>query len=123
MFPSPFVVLGAAGSTSPIPAKRSKTMATAVITPTTHEAPGQPGSPVELKDRYDNFIGGEWIAPTTGEYRENLAPATGQPFCEVAHSGPADVELALDAAHAAKASWAAQSPAERAAVLDAIADA
>jgi aldehyde dehydrogenase len=98
-------------------------MATAVITPTTHDVPGQPGSPVELKDRYDNFIGGEWIAPTTGEYRENLAPATGQSFCEVAHSGAADVELALDAAHAAKASWAAVSPAERAAVLDAIADA
>src|SRR4051794_26654461 len=98
-------------------------MATTVIAPTIYEAPGRPGSPVELKDRYDNFIGGEWIAPTTGEYRENLPPATGLPFCEVAHSGPADVELALDAAHAAKADWAAVSPAERAAVLDAIADA
>jgi len=78
---------------------------------------------VELKERYDNFIGGEWIAPTTREYRENLTPATGQPFCEVAHSAPADIELALDAAHAAKDAWGSRSPAERAAVLDAVADA
>ena len=39
-----------------------------------YEAPGSPGSPVELKDRYENFIGGEWVPPTTGEYRENLTP-------------------------------------------------
>ena len=90
---------------------------------TTYEAPGQPGSPVVLKDRYDNFIGGAWIAPTTGEYRENVAPSTGEPFCEVAHSAPEDIELALDAAHAAKDDWAARSPADRAAVLNKVADA
>jgi len=98
-------------------------MTTTLTTPTTYEAPGRQGSPVELQDRYENFIGGKWVAPTTGEYRDNLSPVTGQAFCQVAHSGPADVELALDAAHAAKAEWAAVSPAERAAVLDAIADA
>jgi aldehyde dehydrogenase len=86
-------------------------------------APGESGSPVELKDRYDNFIGGEWVAPTTGEYRENLTPSTGEPFCEIAHSGDADIELALDAAHAAKDDWGKRSPAERAAVLNAAADA
>jgi aldehyde dehydrogenase len=86
-------------------------------------APGESGSPVELKDRYDNFIGGEWRPPTTGEYRENLTPSTGQAFCEVAHSGPEDIELALDAAHAAKEEWGRRSPAERAAVLNAMADA
>jgi aldehyde dehydrogenase len=89
----------------------------------TYAAPGEYGSPVELKARYDNFIGGEWVPPTTGAYRSNLTPGTGHPFCEVASSGPADVELALDAAHAAKDEWAKRSPAERAAVLDAIADA
>ena len=93
------------------------------IESTTYAAPGEAGSPVELKARYDNFIGGEWVAPTTGEYRENLTPATGEPFCEVADSTPADIELALDAAHAAKDAWGRRSPAERAAVLDAIADA
>src|SRR5471032_2489178 len=90
---------------------------------TTYEAPGQPGSPVELLERYENFIGGEWIAPTTGEYRENLTPSTGEPFCEVAHSGAQDIELALDAAHAAKDDWGERSPADRAAVLTEVADA
>ena len=90
---------------------------------TTYAAPGHPDSPVTLRERYDNFIGGEWVAPTTGRYRADVTPTTGQPFCEVASSGPQDIELALDAAHAAKDAWAARSPAERAAVLDAIADA
>jgi aldehyde dehydrogenase len=90
---------------------------------TTYEAPGKPGSPVPLKDRYENFIGGDWIAPTTGEYRDNVTPSTGEPFCEVAHSGGQDIELALNAAHAAKEEWGSRSPAERAAVLNAVADA
>ena len=67
-----------------------------------YAAPGRAGSPVELKDRYENFIGGAWVPPTTGEYRANVSPGTGEPFCEIASSGPADIELALDAAHAAK---------------------
>jgi aldehyde dehydrogenase len=90
---------------------------------TTYEAPGQSGSPVQLAERYENFIGGEWIAPTTGEYRENLTPTTGEPFCEVAYSDAQDIELALDAAHAAKDEWGQRSPAERAGVLNAVADA
>jgi aldehyde dehydrogenase len=95
----------------------------ATVESTTYEAPGAPGSPVQLEQRYENFIGGQWIPPTTGEYRENLTPSTGEPFCEIAHSGPQDIELALDAAHAAKDGWARRSPAERAAALNAIADA
>ncbi len=91
--------------------------------PAQFAAPGQAGSPVELKDRYDNFIGGGWVAPSEGRYRDNLTPATGRPFSSVADSTPADIELALDAAHAAKAAWGATSPAERAAVLNAMADA
>jgi aldehyde dehydrogenase len=98
-------------------------MAVAVDTPTAFAAPGQPDSIVELKERYENFIGGKWVAPSGGAYRENLSPATAEAFCEVADSTPADVELALDAAHAAKDAWGRSSPAERAAVLDSIADA
>ncbi|MGZ5734179.1 MAG: aldehyde dehydrogenase family protein [Caldimonas sp.] len=90
---------------------------------TAYNAPGESGSPVELKERYENFIGGAWITPTTGEYRENFTPSTGEPFCEVAHSGAQDIELALDAAHAAKDDWGGRSPADRAAVLNAVADA
>ena len=95
----------------------------ATVETTTYMEPGEAGSPVLLEERYENFIGGDWIAPTTGEYRDNLTPSTGQPFCEVAHSGAQDIELALDAAHAAKDDWAGRSPAERAAVLNAVADA
>ncbi len=89
----------------------------------TFAAPGSAGSPVALQARYDNFIGGEWVAPTTGEYRPNPTPRTGQPFCEVAHSAPADIELALDAAHAAKDAWGESSTTARSRVLNAVADA
>ena len=94
-----------------------------VIQSTAYDAPGASGSPVALRERYDNFIGGEWIAPTTGEYRGNVTPVTGEVFCEVAHSSAQDIELALDAAHAAKEDWGQRSPAERAAVLNDVADA
>jgi aldehyde dehydrogenase len=76
-----------------------------------------------IKDRYENFIGGAWVAPTTGEYRDNVTPATGEAFTQVAYSGPADIELALDAAHAAKTAWGETSTTERARVLHRIADA
>ncbi len=95
----------------------------AIAESSTFAAPGESGSPVELRERYDNFIGGEWVSPSTGEYRENVTPSTGEAFCEVAFSGPADIELALDAAHAAKDAWGRRSPAERAGVLNAMADA
>ena len=88
-----------------------------------YEAPGKPGSVVTLKPRYDNFIGGKWVAPVKGQYMGNISPATGKQFCEVARSTPEDVELALDAGHKAKDAWGEASLAERAAVLNHIADA
>jgi aldehyde dehydrogenase len=75
-----------------------------------------------FKQRYDNFIGGKFVAPVKGEYFQNITPITGQAFCEVARSTAEDVELALDAAHAAKESWGKTSPAERANILNKIAD-
>ena len=86
-------------------------------------APGLPGSIVTVAPRYENFIGGKWLAPTHGKYRTDLCPATAGPITEVAESTPEDVELALDAAHAAKDAWGEASTTERAAVLNAIADA
>jgi aldehyde dehydrogenase len=85
--------------------------------------PGQSGSIVTVAPRYENFIGGKWLAPTQGKYRADLSPATARSITEVADSTPEDVELALDAAHAAKDAWAAKSATERAEVLNAIADA
>jgi aldehyde dehydrogenase len=89
----------------------------------TYAPPGQAGSPVPLRERYDNFIGGRWIAPVKGLYVPNLTPATGKPFTEVPRSTVEDVELALDAAHAARAAWGETSTTERARILNLVADA
>ena len=88
-----------------------------------YEAPGREDSLVEAKERYENFIGGHWVAPIEGRYTENVSPATGKPFTEVPLSTPEDIELALDAAYAAKDEWAATSLTERSKVLHRIADA
>ena len=85
--------------------------------------PGQPGSKVAVKSRYENFIGGKWLEPTHGAYRADLSPATATAITEVAQSTPEDIELALDAAHAAKDAWGEKSAAGRAEVLNAVADA
>ncbi|MBW1595647.1 aldehyde dehydrogenase [Streptomyces sp. JJ38] len=84
--------------------------------------PGREGSVVSFAPRYDNFIGGDWAAPAEGRYFANPSPVTGQDFCEVARSSAADIEAALDAAHAAADAWGTTSPAERARVLNRIAD-
>lgn len=74
-----------------------------------------------FKARYDNYIGGQWVAPAEGKYFENTSPVNGQVLCEIARSSAADVEKALDAAHAAKDAWGKTSVAERANILNAIA--
>lgn len=84
--------------------------------------PGSAGALMSYESRYENFIGGEWMAPAQGRYFENLTPVTGQPFCEIARSDEADVDKALDAAHAAAPGWAKTAPAARAAILNKIAD-
>jgi aldehyde dehydrogenase len=89
---------------------------------TLYAVPGQPGSLVPVKDRYGNYIGGEFVPPAKGQYFENISPVNGRPFTAVARSTAEDVELALDAAHGAKHAWGRTSPTERAAVLSKIAD-
>ena len=73
-------------------------------------------------ERYDNFIGGKWVAPQAGRYFDNVSPINGKPICRIARSGAEDVELALDAAHAAKDAWGCTAAAERALILTRIAD-
>src|SRR5690625_1162296 len=87
-----------------------------------YEQPGKPNSLVTFKTKYDNYINGEWIAPSNNQYFENVTPVTGEVFCEVARSTKEDIDIALDAAHAAKDAWGKTSPAERAAILNKIAD-
>jgi len=89
---------------------------------TVYAAPGQPGSPATYESRYDNWIGGRRVAPVKGQYFENPSPVNGRPFTEVARSTAEDVELALDAAHAAAPAWGRTSVAERANVINKIAD-
>ncbi|CAM5781861.1 MULTISPECIES: aldehyde dehydrogenase [Brevibacillus] len=84
--------------------------------------PGQPASKVTFRTRYENYIGGEWVAPVQEEYFENVSPVNGKVFCEVARSRAEDIEKALDAAHAAKTAWGSTSVAERALILNRIAD-
>ena len=72
--------------------------------------------------RYDNFIGGQWVAPKQGRYFQNISPVTGKPVGEIARSQPEDVEAALDAAHKAKDAWGRTSLAERALILNRIAE-
>jgi aldehyde dehydrogenase len=87
-----------------------------------YTAPGQSGSTVTVEDRYDNFIGGKWIPPVEGRYFDNYAPATGKVFTTIARSDAKDIELALDAAHAAADSWGRTSSTERSNLLLKIAD-
>jgi aldehyde dehydrogenase len=85
-------------------------------------SPGSDGSTVTVKSRYDNWIGGQWVAPVQGRYFENVTPVTGQVFCEIARSTAEDIELALDAGHGAAEAWGKTSVTERSSVLLKIAD-
>ena len=75
-----------------------------------------------FKARYDNFIGGQWVAPADGRYFDNSSPIHGRKICEIARSQAFDIERALDAAHAAKDAWAKTSAADRSRILLRIAD-
>ncbi|MGR5306248.1 acetaldehyde dehydrogenase ExaC [Vibrio mediterranei] len=84
--------------------------------------PGTENAVVNYKQRYENYIGGEWVAPVNGKYFENTSPVNGKAFCEVPRSDADDISLALDAAHAAREAWGKTSVTERANVLLKIAD-
>jgi len=89
---------------------------------TRYSAPGTTGSVVTFADRYEHFIGGEFVAPAKGEYFENESPVNGVVFTEAARGTADDIERALDAAEAAATTWGRTSPSERAGVLLKIAD-
>ncbi|MGV2873990.1 acetaldehyde dehydrogenase ExaC [Colwellia sp. E150_009] len=84
--------------------------------------PGSENSVVSFKPKYENFIGGKWVAPVKGNYFTNTTPVTGEVICEVPRSSTEDIELALDAAHAAKAAWGKTSVQERSNILLKIAE-
>lgn len=75
-----------------------------------------------FKNQYENYIGGKWVAPTQGQYFENISPVDGQSFTKVARSTAEDIELALDAAWAAAPEWNNSAAAYRSNLLLKIAD-
>ena len=77
---------------------------------------------IAIRPQYDNFIGGKWVKPVQGRYFDNISPVNGQVVCSIARSSAEDIELALDAAHAAKDAWGRTSPTERSRMLLRIAD-
>ncbi|MDP9026259.1 MAG: aldehyde dehydrogenase family protein [Actinomycetota bacterium] len=104
------------------PATGTTALVVPVPTHIVYARPGSANSLVPLRSRYDNFIGGDWIAPAKGAYGEDIAPATGLAMAEFALSTVEDIDLAVAAAKAAFPAWAATSTTDRAAVLIAIAD-
>lgn len=84
--------------------------------------PGTEGAIVSFKSRYGNYIGGEFVAPVNGQYFTNTSPVNGQPIAEFPRSDAADIDKALDAAHAAADAWGKTSAQARALVLLKIAD-
>lgn len=87
-----------------------------------YAAPGQPGSKIAYRQRYDNFINGSFTAPVKGEYFDVITPINGTVYTQAARSGAEDIELALDAAHAAADRWGKTPATERANALLKIAD-
>ena len=74
------------------------------------------------RKQYDNYIGGKWVPPVGGNYFENVSPINGKPFCRIARSSAEDIELAVDAAHAARRKWGKTSTTERGNLLLAVAE-
>ncbi|MGE8643115.1 acetaldehyde dehydrogenase ExaC [Acinetobacter vivianii] len=84
--------------------------------------PNQPDSKIHFKAQYENFIGGQWVAPVKGVYFDNISPVDGKSFTRIPRSSAEDIELALDAAHKAKKEWNKSSPTTRSNLLLRIAD-
>ncbi len=84
--------------------------------------PGETGSVVSFNNRYENYIGGKWVAPVQGRYFNNISPVNGTKICEIPQSSAEDIELAIDAAHRAQASWGSTSVTQRSNILLKIAD-
>jgi len=76
----------------------------------------------EFKAQYENFIGGEWIAPTNGNYSENISPVDGQALTRIPKSSAEDIELAVSAATKAFESFKTTTVVERSLMLNKVAD-
>src|SRR5205814_3260194 len=73
-------------------------------------------------EKIQNFIDGQFVDPVGGKYLDNIEPATGRPYSQVADSDTRDVDLAVAAAEKAFAGWSQTSAADRSRILLRIAD-
>ncbi|HFQ4975100.1 TPA: aldehyde dehydrogenase family protein [Vibrio vulnificus] len=87
-----------------------------------YSKPNTENAVVNFKEKYANFIGGEWVSPVLGNYFTNTSPVNNEVICQIPASTKEDIDLAVSAAHAAKSSWAATSVTERSNLLLKIAD-
>ncbi len=76
----------------------------------------------EFKEKYGNFINGKFVEPLDGEYFENFSPIDNSFLAKYPRSKKADVNRAVEAANSAKKAWGKTSPAERAKLLNKVAD-
>jgi aldehyde dehydrogenase len=89
---------------------------------TLYAKPNTPNAKLAFKAVYDNFINGKFVPPVKGQYFDVVTPIDGSVYTKAARSTTEDIELALDAAHAAADAWGRTSAGERANVLLKIAD-
>ena len=89
---------------------------------TVYAAPGAAGAKIAYKAQYNNFIGGKFVPPVKGQYFDVITPVSGKVYTQAARSTAEDIELALDAAHAAADAWGKTSATERSNILLKIAD-
>ena len=75
----------------------------------------------EFKAKYDNYIGGKFVAPIGGQYFDVVSPIDGKVFTRAAHSTKVDIDLAVDTAHEAFKTWGKTSSTERSNLLNKIA--
>ncbi len=75
----------------------------------------------QFKEKYGNYIGGKFIEPVDRKYFDNITPVNGTVLCQIPRSNEKDINLALDAAHAAKKAWGETSVTERSIILNNIA--
>ena len=89
---------------------------------TVYAAPGAAGAKIAYKAQYNNFIGGKFVPPVKGQYFDVITPVSGKVYTQAARSTAEDIELALDAAHAAADAWGKTDAATRSNILLKIAD-
>ena len=69
---------------------------------------------VQLKEKYDLYINGKFVKPSSGKYFKTINPANEKVLASIAQANEKDVDIAVKAAHKAYTSvWSKMTGAER----------